>query len=69
MSCEEKTRLLREYESAAARFSSAVTELNARTPISSAAEYQRMKEAAEEARLKSEHARLALEKHTASHGC
>ncbi len=32
MSCEEKTRLLREYEAATAAFSTAVTELHRRTP-------------------------------------
>jgi hypothetical protein len=43
MSCEEKTRLLREYEAATAAFSTAVTELHRRTPISPAAEYGRLK--------------------------
>jgi hypothetical protein len=69
MSCEEKTRLLQEYEAATARFSAAVTELHKRTPVSPVAEYGRLKRAAEEARLNSERARLALEHHTAVHGC
>ena len=69
LNCEEKTRVLHEYEAATAKFSNAVTELRARTPVSPAAEYERLKRAAEEARLNSERARLALEHHTAVHGC
>ena len=61
--------MLHEYEAATAKFSKAVTELHARTPVSPAAEYERLKRAAEEARLNSERARLALEHHTAVHGC
>jgi hypothetical protein len=53
-------RLLREYEVAAARFSAAATELQARMPIVPSAEYERLKRAAEQARFDSERARLAL---------
>jgi hypothetical protein len=67
--CEEKARLAAEYESATARFSAAVTELNQRIGISPREEYERLDRAANEARVKSEQARLALEQHIAAHRC
>ena len=53
-------RLLREYEAATARFSAAVTELQARMPVVTSVGYERLKRAAEHARFDSERARLAL---------
>lgn len=61
MSCEEKKRLASEYESATTKFSHAVAELHRRMGTSTKEEYQRLDRAANEARVISEHARLALE--------
>jgi len=69
MSCEEKTRLAAEYEAATGTFAAAVTELRRRIGISAEEEYRRMDRAANEARVKSEQARLALEQHVAAHRC
>jgi hypothetical protein len=60
MRCEEKARLAAEYESATDKFSAAVKELNQRIGISPKEEYARLDRAANEARVKSEQARLAL---------
>jgi hypothetical protein len=69
MSCEEKNRLANEYESTTTKLSQAVGELRKGRGISSKEEYQRFDRAANEARVSSEHARLALEQHIATHGC
>ena len=69
MNCEEKQCLAREYEAATANFSMGVTELHGKMGISQKEEYERLDRAANEARLKSEQARLALEQHVAAHRC
>jgi hypothetical protein len=69
MTCEEKTGLLSEYETAAKKFSEAVTDLQHKMGTSTKSEYERLNRAADEARLKSEQARLALEQHIAAHNC
>jgi hypothetical protein len=69
MSCEEKARLATIYETATGKFSEAVTELRHKIGVSAKKEYERLERAANEARLKSEQARLALEQHTAAHNC
>jgi ATP-dependent helicase YprA (DUF1998 family) len=69
MSCEEKRRLATEYEAATAKFSEAVTELRKKMGTSAKEEYQRLDRAANEARVKSEQARLALEQHVSAHRC
>jgi hypothetical protein len=69
MLCPEKARLAKEYEAATAMFSAAVGELALRIGTSPHAEYQRLQRVSDEARLKSEQARLALEQHTVAHGC
>jgi len=69
MNCEEKTRLATEYESSTAKFSEAVTELRKKMGASAKEEYRRLDRAANEARVKSEQARLALEQHIAAHQC
>ena len=58
-----------EYEAATGKFSSAVTELRHKMGTVLKAEYDRLDRAANEARVKSEQARLALEEHIAAHGC
>ena len=69
MNCEEKSRLAIEYEASIMKFSDAVTELRKKTGTSAKEEYQRLDRAANEARVKSEQARLALEQHIAAHRC
>jgi hypothetical protein len=69
VNCEEKERLAREYEAAMFNFSIGVTELRGKAGTSSKGEYERLNRAANEARLKSEQARLALEEHIAAHRC
>ena len=67
--CDEKAKLLKEYDRATAMFSKAVATLNAKMGTSPKAVYDGLRMAADEARMKSEHARLALERHSAEHGC
>jgi hypothetical protein len=69
VSCEEKVRLAMEYETATSRFSEAVRELRLKMGTSPKDEYDRLERASNEARVRSEQARLALEQHTAAHRC
>jgi hypothetical protein len=67
--CAEKQRLLQVYEVQTTAFATAVGSLNRRMGTVSKVEYGELCRAVEEARLTSEHARLALEEHVANHGC
>jgi hypothetical protein len=67
--CEEKCRLLREYDSATADFSRAVQVLHSRLGVLSREEYAKLKHFSEHSRLRSEQARLALERHVSEHKC
>jgi ATP-dependent helicase YprA (DUF1998 family) len=67
--CEEKLRLATEYETATSAFLTAVKQLRQKMGTSPKEEYERLDRAANEARVKSEHARLALEQHIAAHRC
>lgn len=69
MSCEDKARLANVYEAATDRFSAAVTDLRRKIGVSAKQEYESLNRAANEARLASEQARLALEHHIAAHNC
>ena len=69
MTCDEKTHLMNEYEAFTGEFAAAVTELQRKTGTSSKEEYARLNRAANEGRMKSEQARLALEAHITAHGC
>jgi hypothetical protein len=69
MNCEEKRRLATEYEATTPKFSKAVAEPRKKTGTSANEEYKRFERAANEARVKSEQARLALEQHVSAHGC
>jgi hypothetical protein len=69
MACEEKQLLGSEYEAATKNFSRTVSELQQNMGVSSKAEYERLARASDEARVKSEQARLALEQHVSAHGC
>jgi predicted transcriptional regulator len=67
--CEEEARLASEYEITAKKYANAVSELNKKMGTSAKSEYERLARAADEARVKSEQARLALEQHVAAHSC
>jgi hypothetical protein len=69
MVCEEKTRLAMEYEAATSAFSEAVKELHRKIGTSPKEEYKRLERISTDARVKSEQARLALERHIANHRC
>jgi hypothetical protein len=69
VSCTIKIRLTTKYETATALFSEAVTELRRNIGTSTKEEYDRLDRAANDARAKSEQARLALEQHIAEHRC
>jgi len=69
MGCEEKRRLGMEFEAATNKFAAAVTELQRKMGTSAKSEYDRLSRAADETRVKSELARIALEQHIAAHGC
>jgi hypothetical protein len=69
MTCERKTRLVAEYETATGKFAAAVSELQQKMGTSLKEDYARLALAANEARLKSEQTRLAPEQHIAAHGC
>jgi uncharacterized protein YjcR len=69
MTCEEKARRAMEYEAATSAFSQAVKELHHKIGISPKEEYRRLERISTEARVKSEQARLALEKHVSAHRC
>lgn len=66
--CAEK-RLVSEYEAATALFSEAVTLLHQRMGTSAKEEFERLNHIANEARVRSERARLAVEEHASSHDC
>jgi hypothetical protein len=69
MECREKAQLMAEYEHSTAKFLEAVRELHRKMGTSPKELYERLDRAANEARLKSEHARLSLEEHIAAHHC
>ena len=65
MTCDEKRRLLGQYDDATLAFSNAVQELRRKIGTSPKDEYERLERISSEARVKSEQARLALEQHVA----
>ena len=69
MDCEVKIRLTSQYEEATTLFSEAVTELRRKIGISTRENYEQLGRRANDARVKSEQARLALEQHIAEHRC
>jgi hypothetical protein len=69
MNCEEKNRLVMEYEDALARLSTTVTKLRENIGVSTKEAYALLDRAANEDRTKSEQARLALAQHVAAHRC
>jgi hypothetical protein len=69
MSCDEKNRLATQYEASTTKFAEAVTELRKKMGVSARNIYLQLDRAANEARVQSEQARLALERHIATHDC
>jgi hypothetical protein len=67
--CEQKRRLLADYDAATRTFSENVSALNRQIGTSSKEAFDMLRRSVDEARVKSEQARLALEAHVASHGC
>ena len=67
--CDEKRRLLQLYDAHTMTFATAVATLNQHIGTVSQHQFGELRRAVEEARLTSEHARLALEQHVAQHGC
>lgn len=68
-SCQEKTRLLEEFRESLRLFGLAVRALASARPSATKTEYERLKISSEQARKKSEEARLALDRHVEEHGC
>jgi hypothetical protein len=69
MGCELKKRLAKEYEVATAEFAEAVRQLQHNIGTSTRADYARLRQHSDEARVKSEQSRLALEQHVSAHDC
>jgi hypothetical protein len=67
--CPEKTRLLNEYSEATQQFSESVAVLQARMGTAPKDEYNRLLRLSEANRVKSEQARLNMERHVVEHGC
>ena len=67
--CEKHRELLKAYREAVATFSTKLDALEAARATAARVEYRRMAGNVDQARLDSEKARIALEKHTAEHGC
>jgi len=67
--CDERTRLLNDYSSATLALSASVDELIQKTGTALKAEYNRLKNATDQARIGAEQARLNLERHVAEHRC
>ena len=67
--CEEKSALLQAYNDATRWFSDRVAALNAKIGVTPKHEYDTLERDVEDARLASEQARIAYERHVADHGC
>jgi hypothetical protein len=67
--CAEKRRLIEIYEAATREFSRTLTVLTRRMGVLLREEYDEIRAAGERARLRSEEARLQMEKHIAEHNC
>ena len=69
MVCQEEQRLLSEYGTATSKFAVVVTSLQKELGTLSKDDYDSRVRSVDEARSKSEEARLALERHIRGHGC
>jgi hypothetical protein len=69
VNCEIKNTLSQAFERSTREFADSVTYLNQKRSQTDSAEYNRYRVAADMARLNSENARLALDRHIGEHGC
>jgi hypothetical protein len=69
VNCEIKDTLSQAFERGTREFADAVAYLNQQRSQTDTAEYNSFRVAADMARLNSEHARLALDRHITEHGC
>ena len=67
--CDEKLRLVLEWNMATEHYSDAVTNLNAKTGISAHREYEQMKRVVDDRRNVMDRARITFDKHVSDHGC
>ena len=67
MKCEEKERLLAAYQKGIALYSLALAQMV--DGIRASKPYEDLRELTENARMKSENARLELDAHISEHGC
>ena len=69
MRCEEKHQLIGLFKAGVSHYSAMVNDLNLTRGKTSKHEYDRLVVQAEEARIASERARLALDRHIQKHNC
>ena len=67
--CAEKIRLIRHYRVATADYNRAVQVLSKRSGTMRKAQYVKIREYVETARLRSEAVRAEMDQHVAEHGC
>jgi hypothetical protein len=67
--CNEKVRLVLEWNTATEHYSDAVTNLNGKTGISAHPEYEQMQRIVKDRRGVMERARFTFDKHVSDHGC
>ena len=67
--CDEKKKLSRELEDAAMAYGLALRNLSTQMAVVPKKQYDALRSHADELRLLSESARLALERHLVGHGC
>jgi len=69
MNCELKTRLLTEYQSAAAVYSKAISEFSRMIGKTNGIEYEKLHRSLARARMFAGEARHNIDSHTLEHGC
>jgi len=67
--CEEKTRLLRDHLMVTAEYKRAVTLLREQFAVLRKREYDAIRKSVENTKESIDETRVALERHTAEHGC
>ena len=67
--CPEKTRLLYQYDALLAEYSRTISFLFKRVGVLRKDAYQEISDFTDNARLRCEDARIALEQHVREHGC
>jgi hypothetical protein len=67
--CQEKARLLEEFRESLRLYGLTVSALTSARPSATKMEYEGLKGSSDQARRRSEEARLALDRHIKEHGC